>query len=110
MACENCEALESDVSYLEGRVDELLYQIDRLDVEHENELLRLGRQIDTLETQLEEFEDFDDAKDDAQHLVSLFNLQTSSSSMTDAHKFALAKELINDLLETMGVRTCQLSV
>lgn len=110
MACENCEALESDVSYLEDRVDELVNQIDGLEREHEADLLRLGRQIDSLESELEDSVDPSDVRDEAQFLVSLFNLETSSSSMTDSYKLALAKALINALLETMGVRTCQLSV
>lgn len=110
MDCQSCEHLQSDINYLEERVASLSNEVDDLHDELENtnerlrdETKRADRAESVVSTEKE-----DEAE--AQFLVSLFNLQTSSESMSFEHKFALAKNLIAELLGLMGVDACPLLV
>lgn len=101
MSCDNCEALQCDVDYLEGRIDSLNNDNSLLEIENEKLLIETGRLEDALAALQDELDDQVDFK--AEIAMELSRYRLSRPHLVQHYE---AEQLIIKLCGFLGVEVC----
>lgn len=106
MSCDNCEALQCDIDYLEGRIDSLTNENYRLEGEAETLATKAAELEDALAALQDELAEKEDRTQEVRHLISLYSLRKSQQGLDPYLRVEFAEEVIAQLIGFLGVDVC----